>query len=229
MDYTKYFLQKSKERTRAKFDVVSFDNKIKTALDILRDIKKTLFILQNFMRIEFKIDIDEHIAYFLKDKNDFINVMQEFVEKSGRTINRFERINYLTILEILKARIDVVLKEYKSVKQKILKKINKKENFWKIKDEFISKYSTNKPRRRQVTLIENSANKYEYFTESQNNPQTEINYTEAPSTMNIFKESESKDLDKTKQILFQLSDLVKTFSEKVVEQQQITHNSKPHS
>jgi len=51
-------------------------------------------------------------------------------------------------------------------------------------------------------------------------------YTDTPSTLNIFKASESKDLEKTKQILFELSDLVNTFSSKVVEQHQMTENSK---
>jgi len=55
-----------------------------------------------------------------------------------------EKINYLSILEILKSKIDLVLKEFKSLKQKILKKMNKKENFYKIKDEFLKTYCNDK-------------------------------------------------------------------------------------
>jgi len=55
----------------------------------------------------------------------------------------------------------------------------------------------------------------------------EVNiYSDSQFAMSIFKATESKDLEKTKQILFELSDLVNTFSHKVVEQQQITENSK---
>jgi len=46
------------------------------------------------------------------------------------------------MLEILKSKIDVVLKEYKSLKHNILRKLNKKENFYKTKEDFIKSYSS---------------------------------------------------------------------------------------
>jgi len=54
---------------------------------------------------------------------------------------RSEKNNFLAILEILKSKIDVILKEYKSLKQNILRKLNKKENFYKTKKDFIKSYS----------------------------------------------------------------------------------------
>jgi len=50
--------------------------------------------------------------------------------------------NYLAILEILKSQMDSLLKDYKTTKQIMLKKLKNKENFWKAKESFIKNSST---------------------------------------------------------------------------------------
>jgi hypothetical protein len=70
------------------------------------------------------------------------------------------------------------------------------------------------------------SNKPDYTIYPEQLPEEENFYVDNPSAINIFKASETKDLEKTKKILFELSDLVNTFSNKVFEQHQMTENSK---
>lgn len=51
-------------------------------------------------------------------------------------------------------------------------------------------------------------------------------YKESSSVMTMFKESESKDLEKTKQALFELSDLLNLCQKKIQEQSEMTQQSK---
>jgi hypothetical protein len=97
MNYTKFLFFKGSPKKNEKFEFCFTDEKIKLSMEILKEIKKTLFILHNFMRIgnkylciqiEFKIDIDEHMAYFLKDKNESINMLKEYLEKQGRKLSQ---------------------------------------------------------------------------------------------------------------------------------------------
>lgn len=191
----------------------------------------------------------------------------------------------MAILEILRLKIDIVLKEFKLLKQKILKKLNKRETFYRIKEDYLKSLSNEKKgkyylkQHKQIldnpqsevvkSFIKNvvitgsksfealgatvtstppltykgiqsplakstpslnpnlTRNHHEENSFLPEPPQEEQSiYTDNPSIINLFKTPESKDLEKTKQILFELSDLVNTFSHKVVEQHQLTENSK---
>lgn len=50
-------------------------------------------------------------------------------------------------------------------------------------------------------------------------------YIDSPQTLNQFKEAETQNLDKTKKILYDLSDLLTNFSSKVLLHKEMTENS----
>ena len=132
----------------------------------------------------------------------------------------------------------------------MLKKMNKKDTFWKTKEDFIKSQAitASKDREKEAKLSLLSLNvSYPFKSKSEldlknNLPKKgqesvgminideekslEIDrFRESENTMQLFKESEQKDLDKTKKILFELSDLMTNFSAKVLEHQQITQTS----
>lgn len=273
MNYTKFLrniksVKKSDIKPSKSYSLLSTDEKIKISSEILKDIQKTKILLQNYIRIDFKFDIDEYMAYFLKDKNEFINEFKEYLQK-GVAIDKLgnqyrlslmEKKNYLAILEILKSEIDIVLRDFKNLKQKMLKKMNKKENFWKLKETFIKNYKNSdvdkqtpfvvssvsnilqsniskftgqlKPEEKKLEKISKISYKesnipiipMENFSNSTPDESTNI-YRDSAATLSYFKESETKDFEKTKTILSELSDLMTNFSAKVLEHQNITQNS----
>jgi hypothetical protein len=275
MNYTKFLsnlksFKKSENKSSKSYNLLSTDEKIKISSEILKDIQKTKILLQNYIRIDFKFDIDEYMAYFLKDKNEFINEFKEYLEagvatdKNGNPyrLSLMEKKNYLAILEILKSEIDVVLRDFKNLKQKMLKKMNKKENFWKLKENFIKSYKESDGDKQTPYVVssvsnilqsniskftgqikpeekksENKITKISYkesnipivpmenFSNSSTSDESTNMYRDSAATLSYFKESETKDYEKTKTILFELSDLMTNFSAKVLEHQNITQNS----
>jgi hypothetical protein len=57
MNYTKFLFLKGSPKKKDKFDFSCFDEKVKFSMEMLKDIKKTLFILHNFMRLGKRIDL----------------------------------------------------------------------------------------------------------------------------------------------------------------------------
>jgi len=51
MNYTKFLFLKGSPKKKDKFEFSCFDEKVKLSMEMLNDIKKTLFILHNFMRL----------------------------------------------------------------------------------------------------------------------------------------------------------------------------------
>jgi hypothetical protein len=140
--------------------------------------------------------------------------------------------NYLTILEILKSGIDDILKDYKNLKQKMLRKMKKKETFYKTKEEFIIRASIGVgvvppvPGNKRPEVVIN-APKQSIVPVENITPVNDdlVGYRESPQVIHIFKENESKNLERTKQTLFELSDLMTNFSTKVQQHHEITQNS----
>jgi len=151
----------------------------------------------------------------------------------------------MEIIEILKSNIDFILKEFKALKQKILKKMCKKENFWKIKEDFLKSQSCLikdvKLSNKFVNIPNNLKIKNEFkrdfsdesFKKNTNttiseheNSSSEDKYRESSVSMELLKEADKKDLEKTKQILYELSDMMTNFSSKIKEHQQMTQTSK---
>jgi hypothetical protein len=242
-------------KNKNKFKFVQTDDKMIISTDILKEIQKTKILIQNFYRINMKIDIDEYIANFLKDKNQFITEFKQFLEKEGGKLNYFERNKYIAVLEILKSNIDEVLRNFKTFKAKLYKIMNKKENFIKQKEKFIKNYKENENKNFSISTITSKfqidLNKLNFLSEetktnvkkpkeplnnNQYNLDNQINLNEDDNkfkdsleVISLFKESESKDLEKTRQTIFELSDMMTNFSTKVLEQQHLTQNSKNNS
>lgn len=79
---------KSPSRKRnEKFKLFLTDEKIKMSVEILKDIQKTKILIQNFHRLDFKFNIDEYMAFFLKDKNQFIDDFKGYLQKGSRGLN----------------------------------------------------------------------------------------------------------------------------------------------
>ena len=51
MNYTKFLFFKGSPKTKKKFEFSFTDEKIKLSIEMLKDIKKTMFILHNYMRL----------------------------------------------------------------------------------------------------------------------------------------------------------------------------------
>ena len=66
----------------------------------------------------------------------------------------------------------------------------------------------------------------EQFTNNTTQDESNNIYKDSAATMSYFKESETKDYEKTKTIISELSDLMTNFSAKILEHQNITQNSK---
>jgi hypothetical protein len=193
---------------------------------------------------DFKIDIDEYIAYFLQDKNEFISEFSKYVE-SNKEMSLLMRKNCMNVLEILKSGIDEILKDYKNLKQKMLRKMKKKDNFYKLKEEYYSHFNINvntksslmpsipnipnalisKPTSNVLIAHKPKTINYLDMINQEPNINQEI-YKENPQVIHIFRENESKNLEKTKQTLYELSDLMTNFSSKVSQHHEITQNSK---
>ena len=115
--------------------------------------------------------------------------------------------------------MDCILKEYKNLKQKILKKAKKKDNYYETKEKFFKteiKFDK-KPEYKKPIPIES-------LPISNTEPQNE--YVDSPNVLNIFKENENSNLDKTKNILMDLSELMSHFTTKIYQHHEITQNSK---
>jgi len=81
-------------------------------------------------------------------------------------------------------------------------------------------------------LIENKNNNNENYERNlnNNNNNNDINnynpYEDSSQVLSLIKKNDTKDLDKTKSILFGLSDLMTNFSMKVLQHQEMTETSK---
>lgn len=51
MNYTKFLFFKGSPKLKKKFEFSFTDEKIKLSIEMLKDIKKTMFILHNYMRL----------------------------------------------------------------------------------------------------------------------------------------------------------------------------------
>jgi hypothetical protein len=184
------------------------------------------------------------MTFFLHEKNEFMSNFANELE-ANKTMTRKCKENCIVILEILKSGLEDIIKDYKNLKQNMLRKMKKKDSFWKMKEDFIGRLSgattpgfteritahvvpqitKAKPIEKPVVAPpKQPVNILDFTTTS--TPNNDEGYREAPEVVNIFKENESKGMEKTKQILFELSDLMTNFSTKVHQHHEITQNSK---
>jgi hypothetical protein len=80
MNYTKYL--KGPLKKHNKYSLEHKDEKVEMSMNILKDIKKTSYILRNYNKIENKFNLDEFFTYFLQDKNSFLNGFKIYIDNS---------------------------------------------------------------------------------------------------------------------------------------------------
>jgi hypothetical protein len=173
------------------------------------------------------------MAYFLKDKKEFIVEFGKFLENKNN-LTTLMKENYIVVLKILRAEIDLIEKDYKILKQKILRKARKKEKFYQLKEEYIK---TNEPSiEREVknvvinvkpdTIVNNKIPTAVITPTTPSDIQDYSNeYRDSENVINILKEPEHSNLDQTKKILIELTDLLTHFSTKVYQHQEMAETS----
>jgi hypothetical protein len=165
------------------------------------------------------------MAYFLKDKKEFVKEFDNYLQNKNN-LSKATQENLLTILKILRTEIDCIERDYKILKQKILKKARKKEKFYQLKEEFLKNTVTEPILEKKQR--EDKRNKTDNIIPHQSipTPIEEINeYKESENVINILKEPEHSNLDQTKKILFELTDLLNNFSTKVYQHQEMAETS----
>ena len=131
MDYTKFLYGKNKEKNSFKLNITN--NYIKESIQTLKDIKKANYILQNHHKFNYKFELDEYFAYFLKEKNSFISSFRQhiLISKSNPEISEDTITIYKEILSILNSNLDNLITNFKMIKQNMYKKANIKKNISK--------------------------------------------------------------------------------------------------
>ena len=238
MDFTKFIKDKNK------FTLIVNNSYIKESIEVLKDIKKAEFILLNNHRFNYKIEIDEYFAYFLKEKNNFIQSFQQnIIALKNDPQTPEDRITlFKEILSILKSKLDALITNFKIIKQNIYKKAKQQErfneqkfNFFSEKEEDnigkdtlnnnISNINSNnninkiKKNSKPKTIIKNILDDFDSFKKDIKNK-----YKETNNVIEMLMDKEKQNYEKTKKILFDLSSLVTTVQKKMYEQGEMTKN-----
>jgi hypothetical protein len=241
MDFTKFIKDKNK------FTLIVNNSYIKESIEVLKDIKKAEFILLNNHRFNYKIEIDEYFAYFLKEKNDFIGSFQQYIKDCIKDPNIPEDCItvYKEILNILKSNLDNLITNFKIIKQNIYKKTKQQERFNEQKFHFFAEKEEDHSKEDDKNInINNNINKINKKESIKSKPRTKINkliknikddfnslkegiknkYEEASNVVQMLMDKDKQNYEKTKRILFDLSSLVTAVQTKLHEQGEMTKN-----
>ena len=238
MDFTKFIKDKNK------FTLIVNNSYIKESIEVLKDIKKAEFILLNNHRFNYKIEIDEYFAYFLKEKNNFIQSFQQnIIALKNDPQTPEDRITlFKEILSILKSKLDALITNFKIIKQNIYKKAKQQERFNEQKFNFFSEkeednigkdtlnnninninsnnnINKTKKNSKPKTIIKNILDDFDSFKKDIKNK-----YKETNNVIEMLMDKEKQNYEKTKKILFDLSSLVTTVQKKMYEQGEMTKN-----
>ncbi len=238
MDFTKFIKDKNK------FTLIVNNSYIKESIEVLKDIKKAEFILLNNHRFNYKIEIDEYFAYFLKEKNNFIQSFQQnIIALKNDPQTPEDRITlFKEILSILKSKLDALITNFKIIKQNIYKKAKQQERFNEQKFNFFSEKEEDNIGKDTLNNNINNINSNNNINKIKKNskPKTIINnilddfdsfkkdiknkYKETNNVIEMLMDKEKQNYEKTKKILFDLSSLVTTVQKKMYEQGEMTKN-----
>ena len=238
MDFTKFIKDKNK------FTLIVNNSYIKESIEVLKDIRKAEFILLNNHRFNYKIEIDEYFAYFLKEKNNFIQSFQQnIIALKNDPQTPEDRITlFKEILSILKSKLDALITNFKIIKQNIYKKAKQQERFNEQKFNFFSEKEEDnigkdtlnnnintinsnnninkiKKNSKPKTIIKNILDDFDSFKKDIKNK-----YKETNNVIEMLMDKEKQNYEKTKKILFDLSSLVTTVQKKMYEQGEMTKN-----
>jgi len=229
MDYTKFLYGKNKEKNSFKLNLTN--NYIKESIQTLKDIKKANYILQNHHKFNYKFELDEYFAYFLKEKNGFISSFRQniLISKSNPDISEDTLTIYKEILSILNSNLDNLITNFKMIKQNMYKKAKYQEKFFEKKFNFFADKETEDTV--QIKSLKDVPNKIKKFVVKNlpfdiENVEDKIKnkYKEASNVVEILMDKEKQNFEKTKKILFDLSSLVTSVQKKLHAQGEMTKN-----
>ena len=229
MDYTKFLYGKNKGKNAFKLNLTN--NYIKESIQTLKDIKKANYILQNHHKFNYKFELDEYFAYFLKEKNGFISSFRQniLISKSNPDISEDTLTIYKEILSILNSNLDNLITNFKMIKQNMYKKAKYQEKFFEKKFNFFADKETEDTV--QIKSLKDVPNKIKKFVVKNlpfdiENVEDKIKnkYKEASNVVEILMDKEKQNFEKTKKILFDLSSLVTSVQKKLHAQGEMTKN-----
>ena len=229
MDYTKFLYGKNKEKNSFKLNLTN--NYIKESIQTLKDIKKANYILQNHHKFNYKFELDEYFAYFLKEKNGFISSFRQYIllSKSNPDISEDTLTIYKEILSILNSNLDNLITNFKMIKQNMYKKAKYQEKFFEKKINFFAEKEEGSAS--QIKSLKDVPNKIKKFVVKNlpfdiENVEDKIKnkYKEASNVVEILMDKEKQNFEKTKKILFDLSSLVTSVQKKLHAQGEMTKN-----
>ena len=229
MDYTKFLYGKNKEKNSFKLNITN--NYIKESIQTLKDMKKANYILQNHHKFNYKFELDEYFAYFLKEKNSFISSFRQhiLISKSNPEISEDTITIYKEILSILNSNLDNLITNFKTIKQNMYKKAKYQEKFFEKKFNFFAENGIGDDSK--IDSLKDIPNKIKKFVVKNlpfdiENVEEKIKekYKEASNVVEILMDKEKQNFEKTKKILFDLSDLVTSVQKKLHAQGEMTKN-----
>ena len=229
MDYTKFLYGKNKEKNSFKLNITN--NYIKESIQTLKDIKKANYILQNHHKFNYKFELDEYFAYFLKEKNSFISSFRQhiLISKSNPEISEDTITIYKEILSILNSNLDNLITNFKMIKQNMYKKAKYQEKYFEKKFNFFAENGIGDDSK--IDSLKNIPNKIKKFVVKNlpfdiENVEEKIKekYKEASNVVEILMDKEKQNFEKTKKILFDLSSLVTNVQKKLHAQGEMTKN-----
>ena len=229
MDYTKFLYGKNKEKNSFKLNITN--NYIKESIQTLKDIKKANYILQNHHKFNYKFELDEYFAYFLKEKNSFISSFRQhiLISKSNPEISEDTFTIYKEILSILNSNLDNLITNFKMIKQNMYKKAKYQEKFFEKKFNFFAENGVGDDSK--IDSLKDIPNKIKKFVVKNlpfdiENVEEKIKekYKEASNVVEILMDKEKQNFEKTKKILFDLSSLVTNVQKKLHAQGEMTKN-----
>ena len=229
MDYTKFLYGKNKEKNSFKLNITN--NYIKESIQTLKDIKKANYILQNHHKFNYKFELDEYFAYFLKEKNSFISSFRQhiLISKSNPEISEDTITIYKEILSILNSNLDNLITNFKMIKQNMYKKAKYQEKYFEKKFNFFAENGIGDDSK--IDSLKDIPNKIKKFVVKNlpfdiENVEEKIKekYKEASNVVEILMDKEKQNFEKTKKILFDLSSLVANVQKKLHAQGEMTKN-----
>ena len=229
MDYTKFLYGKNKEKNSFKLNITN--NYIKESIQTLKDIKKANYILRNHHKFNYKFELDEYFAYFLKEKNSFISSFRQhiLISKSNPEISEDTITIYKEILSILNSNLDNLITNFKMIKQNMYKKAKYQEKYFEKKFNFLAENGIGDDSK--IDSLKDIPNKIKKFVVKNlpfdiENVEEKIKekYKEASNVVEILMDKEKQNFEKTKKILFDLSSLVTNVQKKLHDQGEMTKN-----
>ena len=228
------------------------DDKIFYLTESLYEIKKIKKLFKNYFKVQDKVlNINEFMSKFLSEKNSFVENMETFISKASPNSKDYYVASnfYKSLLNqaqiIFKSRIDEVMTSFKILKQKIIKKNSIYNRYWESKNLYIQKHGKilnnyirskstidgESKEKISVNIDENYKDKKEKknqnFIFEENLNKADDTIIEPPKEKWALKyiPQETKTIDDTIKILNDLSNLMKTFTQKVYFHNEMTQQS----